>query len=63
MIRHIKRACDEQTRGSEQIVASVGDIQSATDANLEATRVMDEAVYKLFRQTELLKKEMESFKI
>jgi methyl-accepting chemotaxis protein len=63
MIRHIKRACDEQSRGSEQIVASVGDIQSATDANLEATRVMDEAVYKLFRQTEMLKKEMEAFKI
>ena len=63
MIRHIKRACDEQSRGSEQIVASVEEIQSATDANLEATRVMDEAVYKLFRQTELLKKEMEAFKI
>ncbi len=63
MIRHIKRACDEQSRGSEQIVISVEDIQQATDANLEATRVMDEAVYKLFRQTELLKKEMEAFKI
>jgi methyl-accepting chemotaxis protein len=63
MIRHIKRACDEQSRGSEQIVSSVEDIQSATDANLEATRVMDEAVYKLFRQTDLLRKEMEAFKI
>ena len=63
MIRHIKRACDDQSRGSEQIVRSVEDIQSATDANLEATRVMDDAVYKLFRQTELLKKEMEAFKI
>ena len=63
MIRHIKRACDEQGRGSEQIVMSVEDIQEATDANLEATRVMDEAVYKLFRQTDLLKKEMEAFKI
>lgn len=63
MIRHIKRACDEQTRGSEQIVVSVEDIQQATDANLEATRVMDEAVYKLFRQTELLKKEVEAFRI
>jgi methyl-accepting chemotaxis protein len=63
MIRHIKRACDEQTRGSEQIVSSVGDIQSATEANLDSTRVMDEAVSKLFRQTDLLRKEMESFKI
>jgi methyl-accepting chemotaxis protein len=63
MIRHIKRACDEQSRGSEQIVTSVEDIQGATEANLEATRVMDEAVYKLFRQTDMLKKEMEAFKI
>ena len=63
MIRHIKRACDEQSRGSEQIVMSVEDIESATNANLEATRVMDEAVYKLFRQTDLLKKEMGAFKI
>jgi methyl-accepting chemotaxis protein len=63
MIRHIKRACDEQSRGSEQIVTSVEDIQAATEANLEATRVMDEAVYKLFRQTDLLRKEMEAFKI
>jgi len=63
MIRHIKRACDDQSRGSEQIVLSVGEIESATEANVEASRVMDEAVYKLFRQTELLRKEMESFKI
>ncbi|TSK05780.1 MAG: HAMP domain-containing protein [Geobacter sp.] len=63
MIRHIKRACDEQSRGSEQIVMSVEDIQQATEVNLESTRVMDEAVYKLFRQTEMLKQEMEAFKI
>lgn len=63
MILHIKRACDEQSRGSEQIMSSVDEIQSATDANVEATRVMDEAVYKLFRQTDLLKKEMEAFRV
>ena len=63
MIRHIKRACDDQSRGSEQIVTSVEEIQAATEANVEATKVMDESVYKLFRQTELLKKEMEAFKI
>ncbi len=42
---------------------SVEDIQQATEVNLESTRVMDEAVYKLFRQTEMLKQEMEAFKI
>ncbi|GFO54321.1 methyl-accepting chemotaxis protein [Geomonas sp. Red276] len=63
MISHIKRACDEQTRGSEQIVSSVDEIQAATDANLGATRVMDEGVNKLFRQTELLRKEIDGFKI
>ena len=44
-------------------MTSVDEIQTATEANLEATRVMDEAVYKLFRQTDMLKKEMEAFKI
>jgi len=63
MIRHIKRSCDEQECGSDQIVSSVDDIQSATEANLEATRVMDEAVYKLFRQTDIMKREMDAFKI
>jgi len=63
MIRHIKRACDEQSKGSEQIVSSVEEIQAATEANLESTRVMDEAVFKLFRQTDLLNKEMDAFKI
>ena len=63
MIRHIKHACDDQSRGSGQIVASVADIQYATEANVEATRVLDDSVYKLFKQTELLKKEMQAFKI
>ena len=63
MIRHIKRACDDQSRGSEQIVCSIEEIEVATEANVAATRVMDDSVYKLFRQTELLKKEMEAFKI
>ena len=63
MIRHIKSACDDQSRGSEQIVCSVQEIEAATEANVAATRVMDDSVYKLFRQTELLKKEMEAFKI
>ena len=45
-------------------VVEAGSItHGATEANLEATRVMDEAVYKLFRQTDMLRKEMEAFKI
>jgi methyl-accepting chemotaxis protein len=63
MIRHIKRACDEQSNGSEQIMVSVEEIQTATEENLGATRVMDEAVFKLFKQTDMLKKEMEQFRI
>jgi methyl-accepting chemotaxis protein len=63
MIRHIKRACDDQTRGSEEIVCSIDEIEATTAANVEAARVLDDSVYKLFRQTELLKKEMQAFKI
>ena len=63
MILQIKRACDEQNRGSEQIVIAVEDIQQSTHINLDATRSMDEAVSSLFRQIEILRKEMAMFKV
>lgn len=63
MIQQIKRACDEQTRGSEQVVVAVEDIQQSTHINLEATRIMNDAVMNLFRQIEILQKEMGAFKI
>ena len=63
MIRQIKRACDEQGKGSEQVVVAIEDIQQSTNINLEATRIMNEAVESLFRQTEMLRKEMASFKV
>lgn len=63
MIQQIKRACDEQNRGSEQIVVAVEDIQQSTHVNLEATRAMDEAVSGLFQQIEILRSEMQMFKV
>ncbi|MBT0654025.1 methyl-accepting chemotaxis protein [Geomobilimonas luticola] len=63
MIRQIKIACDEQRRGSEQVVVAVEDIQQSTNINVEATRIMNEAVENLFRQTEILRQEMASFKV
>ncbi|WP_041267450.1 methyl-accepting chemotaxis protein [Geotalea daltonii] len=63
MIQQIKRACDEQNRGSEQIVVAVEDIQQSTHINLEATGAMNEAVSGLFRQIEVLRKEMDMFKV
>jgi methyl-accepting chemotaxis protein len=63
MIQQIKRACDEQTRGSEQVVVAVEDIQQSTNINLEATRIMNDAVMNLFRQIEILQKEMGHFKV
>jgi methyl-accepting chemotaxis protein len=63
MIHQIKRACDEQTRGSEQVVVAVEDIQQSTNINLEATRIMNDAVTNLFKQIEILQKEMGVFKI
>ncbi len=63
MIQQIKRACDEQNRGSEQIVVAVEDIQQSTHINLEATGAMKEAVSGLFRQIEVLRKEMDMFKV
>jgi methyl-accepting chemotaxis protein len=63
MIQQIKRACDEQSQGSEQIVIAVEDIQQSTHINLDATRAMDEAVSNLFRQIAVLRDEMARFKV
>jgi methyl-accepting chemotaxis protein len=63
MIQQIKRACEEQTRGSAQIVEAVKDIQLSTNTNLDATEVMNEAVSRLSSQTGLLKKEIGAFKV
>ena len=61
MIQLIRRACGEQSRGSEQIVAAVGDIQLSSTVNLEVTNVMETAVSRLSSQVSLLHKELGKF--
>jgi methyl-accepting chemotaxis protein len=63
MIQQIKRACDEQTKGSEQIVVAVEEIQKSTDENLEAVTVLDDAVTGLSIQTEAIAKEISIYKV
>jgi methyl-accepting chemotaxis protein len=63
MIRKIKVACDEQTRGSGQIVHAVAGIQQSTEINLEANRMTEEAVKRLTQQTELIQAALHNFKI
>lgn len=63
MIQKIKQACDEQSRGSEQIVVAVEDIQQSTSMNLEATRILNDSLASLLRQSEILDKEMSAFKV
>jgi methyl-accepting chemotaxis protein len=63
MIQKIKQACDEQSRGSEQIVVAVEDIQQSTGMNLEATRILNDALASLLRQAEILNREMSAFKV
>lgn len=62
MIKQIRRACLEQAKGSEMISSSVTDIESSAAINLDATRMMDDSVAKLFEQIDKLKKEMQSFR-
>lgn len=62
MIEQIRRACNEQSSGSEMIAASVENIQASSAINLEATKVMDESVSRLFEQIDALKREMQSFR-
>lgn len=63
MIKKIKLACDEQTRGSGQIVHAVTVIQQSTEINLEANRMTEEAVKRLTQQTALIQTALQSFKI
>ena len=63
MIQQIKRACEEQSRGSEQIVAAIEDIQHSTQANLDTTSIMNEAATSLAHQVELLHLEMRAFQV
>ena len=63
MIQQIKRASDEQSRGSEQIIVAVENIQHSNTINLDATKVMNNAVMNLSRQIDILRKEMDVFKI
>jgi methyl-accepting chemotaxis protein len=63
MIQQIKSACDEQSRGSEQIVIAAEDIQHSTNINLESTKAMNDSIMDLFRQIEIMQREMGSFKI
>lgn len=63
MIDQIKRACDEQGRGSQLIVHAIGNIRASTGVNLDAVRVMDVAVAGLGEQTTTLLHEMEAFQV
>jgi methyl-accepting chemotaxis protein len=63
MIRQIKRACDEQRRGSGQIMTAMENIQNAAMVNMESTQVMNNSLENLADQTEVLKQEMNAFRI
>jgi methyl-accepting chemotaxis protein len=63
MIQKIKQACDEQGRGSEQIVVAVEDIKRSTDINLETIELLNCALAGLLRQTELLDREIAVFSV
>jgi methyl-accepting chemotaxis protein len=63
MISQIKRACADQERGIEMITGSVEHIQSSASINLEATKMMDQSVVRLFEQIKTVREEMSAFKI
>ncbi len=63
MIRGIKSASEEQRRGSGQIFTAVEAIQQSSSINLQASKVMEEAVESLGEQMGTLQKEMGGFKV
>jgi methyl-accepting chemotaxis protein len=63
MIGQIGQACKEQAFGSEMIAESVKNIESSAAINLEASKVMDEAVARLSHQIRTLRDEIEFFRV
>lgn len=63
MISQIKCACTEQERGIGMITGSIENIQSSASINLDATKMMDELVDRLFQQIKAVRAEMRAFKI
>jgi methyl-accepting chemotaxis protein len=63
MIHQIRRSCGEQTRGSEQIVMAVADIQDAAGINIEVTDALGAAAGRLATQAALLRQEVDRFVI
>lgn len=63
MIQQIKMASDEQSRGSDQIVMAVENIQQSAKVNLDTTAVLNEAASSLARQVHVLRQEMQSFQV
>ena len=63
MVDQIREACRSQIDSSALISKSVNNIEAATTANSQATKVMHAAVADLTHQIDLLEKEMTGFKI
>ena len=63
MIDQIREACHSQVQGSTTISKAVTHIQTSSNSNSEAAKVMESSVAGLSRQIELLEKEMSGFKI
>ncbi|MFZ4858794.1 MAG: methyl-accepting chemotaxis protein [Desulfuromonadaceae bacterium] len=63
MVGQIREACRIQVDSSALIAKSVLNIEGATNANSQATTVMNSAVTNLTQQIYLLEKEMTGFKI
>lgn len=63
MVDHIRDACRSQVESSTLISMSVINIQTSTNTNSQAAKVMNSSVTGLSRQIDLLDKEMAGFKI
>ncbi len=63
MVDQIREACRSQVENCTLILKSVNNIEGATVANSQATKIMNAAVTDLTHQIDLLEKEMTGFKI
>lgn len=60
-IGDIRKASGIQTSGSSRVVSSIDEIGATNSKQLEAVRVMDASISRIFAQTELLQQELAGF--
>ncbi len=63
MVNHLNRAQKEQTQGSEQVMVAVEEIKQVAEAQTSSVQELEQAIQDLASQAEVLRGEVQRFKL